>query len=205
MPRPINRNTPSTNLILSMISLILPPQDRRNFLRSFWFVVSFIFAAGLCLVAAWIQAPFPLVIGLLAGTSCGLLVFAKEQLVRRLYHAWNRRIIRPFANLASRAIMAICFFIILVATGRTRPRSRFGGHGATGWQRRSSLPDLAYAFPYVSEQESTPGIGWFREYLRWAIRSGNTWSITLLPFLWFLRLLSYEEKRSFAANIYTLF
>ena len=188
-----------------MISLTLPSEDRRTILRSFWIVISLIFGTGLWLVAWWFRAPFPLAIGLIAAMACGLLVFVNQIFVHRLYHAWNRRIVRPFANVASRAVMGICFFIIFVATGSVGSRFRPGGHAATTWERRSSLPGGAYGLPYVSEGGLPPGTGWIRGYLRWAIRSGNAWSITLLPFLWFLRLLSYEEKKPFAANIYTLF
>jgi hypothetical protein len=188
-----------------MISLILPSDDRRSVLRSFWIVISLILGTGLWLAGRWFQAPFPLAIGLIAATACGLLVFMNQEFVRRLYHAWNRRIIRPFANVASRALMGICFFVIFVATGRTGSRFRLGGHAVTTWERRSSLPDEAYGLPYVSGEGLPSGTGWIRGYLLWAIRSGNAWSITLLPFLWFLRLLSYEEKKPFAANIYTLF
>jgi hypothetical protein len=203
MPKPTSRNTPSTNT--NMISLTLPPEDRRAVLRSFWIVISLILGTGLWLVGWWFQAPFPLTIGLIAGTVCALLVFVNQEFVRRLYHAWNRRIVRPYANLASRAVMRICFFIILLATGKTGSRFGLGRHAVTSWERRSSLPAEAYGLPYAAQGEASAGTGWIRGYLSWAIRSGNGWSISLLPFLWFLRLLSYEEKKPFAANIYTLF
>ena len=206
MPKPISRNTPSTNLIdLLMTPLTLPPEDRRTVVRTFWIVISLILGTALWLVGCWFQAPLPLAIGLTAGTASASLAFVNHEFARRLYRAWNRRFIRPFANTASRFVMGICFFIIFVATGAKGSRFRFGGHAATTWERRGSLPDNAYGLPYVSEEGLPQGIGWMRAYLCWAIRSGNGWSITLLPFLWFLRLLSYEEKKPFAANIYTLF
>jgi hypothetical protein len=188
-----------------MISLTLPSDDRRSVLRSFWIVISLILGTGLWLAGRWLQMPFPLAIGFMGATACGLLVFVNQEFVRRLYHAWNGRIIRPFASVASRAVMGICFFIIFVATGRTGSRCRLNGHASTTWEPRSSLPDEAYALPYVSGEGLPRGTGWIRCYFLWAIQSGNAWSITLLPFLWFLRLLSYEEKKPFAANIYTLF
>ena len=75
----------------------------------------------------------------------------------------------------------------------------------TSWERRSSLPDEAYGLPYVGRGEASAGTGWIRGYISWAIRSGNAWSISLLPFLWLLRLLSDREEKALEANIYTLF
>ena len=113
-----------------MIPLTLPTEDRRNTLRSFWIVISLIFGTGLWLVGWLFDVPFSLTLGLIAGTACGLLVFAKQELVHRLYQAWNRRIVRPYANTASHVVMSICFFIIFVAVGKTGSRLRPGGYAA---------------------------------------------------------------------------
>jgi hypothetical protein len=188
-----------------MISVTLPSEDRRATLRGFWIVISLIFGAGLWLAGWLFEVPFSLTLGLIAGTACGLLVFVKPEFVRRLYKAWNRRIIRPYANAASRTVMNICFFIIFVAVGKTGSRFRPGGRGVTSWERRSSLPAEAYGLPYVARGEGSAETGWIRGYISWAIRSGNAWSISLLPFLWFLRLLSNRAEKALEANIYTLF
>lgn len=134
----------------------------------------------------------------------GPLVFVQEQFVRRLYGAWNRRIINLLARLTRNAVMGICLFIIFVATGRVGSRLRFGGHAAT-WELRDSLPADAYELPFVSQGRLSAKVGWIRGYLRWAIRSGNVWSISLIPFLCFLRMLSTEEQKAVEGNIYTLF
>jgi hypothetical protein len=188
-----------------MISLTLPREDRRTFLRSFWIILSLIFGAAVWLVGWWFEVPFALTLALIAATACGLLVFVKQEFVRRLYQAWNRRIIRPYSNFASRTVMRLCFLIIFVAVGKTVSRFRPRGHTVTSWERRISLPAEAYELPYVARGEACADRGWIRGYLSWAIRSGNAWSISLLPFLWFLRLLSEREERALEANIYTLF
>jgi hypothetical protein len=188
-----------------MIPLSLPSEDRRTILRSFWLVISLIFGAGFWLVGWWFQVPLSLAIGLISGTACGLLVFLNQEFVRRLYRAWNQRLVHPFANLASRTVMGICFFIIFVATGRAGARVRLRKDGVTTWERRNSLSSDAYEFPFVREGRLAGRPGWIRAYLNWAVRSGNAWSISLLPFLWFLRLLSGEEEKALEANIYTLF
>src|SRR2546422_5634454 len=125
MPRHIRRNTRSTNLL--MIALTLPSEDRRTVLRSFWFLFSLISGTGLWLVGRWFHVPFCLIIGLISGASCELLIFVNQEFVRRLYRAWNRRLVRPFADLASRAVMGICFFIIFLTTGSAGSRIRLRG------------------------------------------------------------------------------
>jgi hypothetical protein len=188
-----------------MIALTLPSEDRRTVLRSFWLVFSVILGTGLWLVVRLLHVPFSLTIGLIGGASCGLLVFADQEFVRRFYRAWNRKLVRPFADLASRAAMGICFFIIFLATGSAGSRLRLRGYAATTWQFRSSLPGHAYELPFASPGELSARVGWIRSYLHWAIRSGNAWSISLIPFLCFLRLLSGEKEKALEANIYTLF
>jgi hypothetical protein len=203
MPRPTRRNTPSTNRL--MIALTLPSEDRRTVLRSFWLVFTLISGTGLWLVGGWFHVPFSLIIGLIGGACCGLLVFVNQEFVRRLYRAWNRRLVRPFVDLASRAVMGICFFIIFLATGSAGSRIRLRGYAATTWQFRSSLPGHAYELLFASQGELSARVGWVRSYLYWAVRSGNAWSISLIPFLWFLRLLSGEKEKALETNIYTLF
>ena len=188
-----------------MIALTLPPEDRRTVLRSFWLVFSLISGIGLWLVGRLLHVPFSLTIGLIGGACCGLLVFADQEFVRRLYRAWNRRLVRPFADLASRAVMGICFFIIFLTTGSAGSRIRLRGHRLTTWQRRSSVPGDVYELPFASPGELSARVGWIRSYLHWAVRSGNAWSISLIPFLWFLRLLSGDKEKTVEANIYTLF
>lgn len=187
-----------------MISLTLPRGDRRAVLRSFWLVISLSFASGLWLVFWLFNMPFPWAFGVFGGIVLGSFGFVREEFVRRLYGAWNHRVIDLLARLTSNAVMAICLFIIFLATGRVGSRLRFGGR-ATTWEHRSSLPSDAYEFPFASQGRFSMKTGWIRDYLRWAIRSGNVWSISLIPFLCFLRMLSTEEQRSLEGNIYTLF
>jgi hypothetical protein len=188
-----------------MVSLILPPGDRRVVLRSFWLIISLIFGGGICLVAWLLNLPFPWAFGITGTIASGLFAWSKETFVRRLYGAWNRRLIQPLASLTSKAVMGICLFIIFVATGRAGSRLRAGGNIITRWEARNSLPDDGYGLPFAGRGEFSAKAGWIRNYIQWAIRSSNFWSISLIPFLFFLRMIRAQDKETVEGNIYTLF
>lgn len=188
-----------------MIPLTLPYKDRRTLVRSFWLVISLGFATAVWLIGWAIQIPFPWIPGIAAAVACGSVVFVAEQFVRRVYLAWNRRLVRPLAGLASRGVTATLFFVIFVATSRPGSRVRLGGHAGTTWEPRGSLPNNAYELPFAGQGALSTKAGWIRTYIHWALQTGNTWSVSLLPFLWFLRLLSNGDQRNAEANIYTLF
>lgn len=188
-----------------MIPLTLPSEDRRTLLRSFWLVISLGFAMAVWLVCWTIQIPFPWVLGIAAGIACGSAAFVAEEFVRRLYRAWNRRLVRPLGDLASHGVMTVLFFVVFVVASRLGSRVRLDGPAGTTWEPRGSLPNNAYELLFAGQGSLPEKAGWMRGYIHWALRTGNTWSISLLPFLWLLRLLSDSEQKATEANIYTLF
>lgn len=201
-PRSTKRSMRSTNPV---IPLTLPYQDRRTLLQSFWLAVSMLFGC-LCWFFGWcLQMPFPWMAGLAGGIALALLVWAKQEFVRRCYGAWNRRLVRPFAELASRAVLAICFFIVFVGTGRLGARLQRGAETATTWEHRVSSDGKTFDRSFAGMAQPGASAGWIRSYVQWAIRSGNVWSITLIPFLLLLRLFRNEEQKGAEGNIYTLF
>lgn len=157
------------------------------------------------LVGWLLNLPVPWALGVIGGIALALLAFVQEEFVRRLYGAWHWKLIRPLARLTSNAVMGICLFIIFVGTGRAGSRLRFGGHADTTWEPRNSLPSDAYGLPFAGRGEFSAKTGWIRGYIHWAIRSRNVWSLLLIPFLCFLRMLSTEEQKAVEENIYTLF
>jgi hypothetical protein len=201
MPDRTKHSTPWTE---AMIPLTLPQEDRRTALRSFWLVLSVLLGATFWTVGWLLAVPFAWGIGLIVGLAGASIVFLKEELVRRLYNAWNRRLIRPIATLVSSVVTGICFFIIFAAVGRAGSRLQIDGRTTTNWESRKTLPGDAYGFLFAVRNGTAAESGWMNNYLRWAVRSGNMWSISLLPFLSVLRLLNSEQK-SAATNIYTLF
>lgn len=185
-----------------MIPLSLPQEDRRIVLRTFWFLISAILAMVVFLFAWMIHLPAS-VVSLGTFVVVGSLAFANEHLVRRIYHAWNNRIIRPLGNVVSDIILRICLFLIFTATGRAGSRLKFRADGATMWVARDSGTDHTTTLPFAGHG-SAPN-GWMRNYLRWAFHSNNAWAIFLIPFFCMLRMVSTEESTTSGGNIYTLF
>jgi hypothetical protein len=187
-----------------MNSIMLPCRCQRALLRSFWLCISLVFGAGVALACWLLGVRFPIGIGLAGAAAAAMILVFHEELVRRLYGAWNRRLVRPIARFSARCVMAICYFIIFVATGRAGSGLRSKTHEGSGWCVRSSLTAAQYRSPFVGDSPRNEK-GWVRAYVRWALKTGNVWSICLLPFLWLIRLLSQEEDQVSQANIYTLF
>ena len=187
-----------------MIPITLPPGHRRAVLRSFWTWISLGLGLGVSLLALVLGCRFPVVWGLAIAVALGILSFTHEEFVRRLHGAWNYRLVRPVARLCSRGIMAVCFFIVFVATGRAGSRFAFASREGSGWSTRTSLAPEQYLSPFDGRGVHSND-GWLRSYLRWAWQTGNAWSVSLVPFLWLVRLLSQEEEKAPEANIYTLF
>jgi hypothetical protein len=190
-----------------MIPLSLPQEDRRTVLRSFWFLISL--SAGLVLsLVCWIfiTPPWAWASGLVVLLVLAPLAFSQEHLVRRLYHAWNNRIVRRLSSAATAITLRICLLLVFAATGRAGSRLQIRGLSGTMWVKRSAATNHTTGVPFASAADvaSVPN-GWIRNYLRWAFQSQNFWAICLIPFLCFLRMVSAEEETSSGSNIYTLF
>jgi len=190
-----------------MIPLSLPPEDRRIVLRSFWFLISL--TVGLSVsVLCWLlnMPPWTWASGLLVLVVLAPVAFSKEDVVRRLYHAWNNRIARRLSSVATAITLRICLLLIFAATGRAGSRLQIRGSGGSMWAGRDAATNRTTSVPFqaVANVASAPN-GWIRNYLRWAFQSQNVWAICLIPCLCFLRMVSAEEQTSSGANIYTLF
>jgi hypothetical protein len=188
-----------------MIPLSVPEQDRRLVLRSFWFVICAI-GATVVAIAAWLVHWPWWALGIVAFVAPAWLAFSNEHLVRRLYHAWNNRIIRPLSNLATAIILRVCLLVVFAATGRAGSRLILSGKFPTMWNGRDDSSDHVGSLPFgVHGNGVAAPHGWIRNYVRWAIRSHNAWAIFLIPFFCLLRMVSAEEPAGTAGNIYTLF
>lgn len=188
-----------------MVPLSIPEQDRRIVLRSFWFVISAI-AAAIVSLAAWFAGLSWWLLGTIVLVAAAWLAFSNEQLVRRLYHAWNNRIIRPVSNLATAIILRVCLLVVFAATGRAGSHLLVRGKLPSMWLGRDDSSDHVGSLPFgVHGQTFAAPNGWIRNYVRWAVTSGNFWAIFLIPFFCLLRMVSTEEPTGSAGNIYTLF
>jgi hypothetical protein len=188
-----------------MVPLSVPEQDRRIVVRSFWLLISAIIGL-MASIVGWAIHTVPWAFGIGAFVAAGSLAFLNEQLVRRLYHAWNNRIIRPLSNVVSVIILRVCLLIIFTVTGRAGSRLAIAGRSNSMWISRSDETNYTSLFPFVggAGEVNVPN-GWIGNYVRWAARSHNMWAIFLIPFFCLLRLVSTEEPSTSGGNIYTLF
>jgi hypothetical protein len=187
--------------------LTLPSQERRALVRSFWLTLSMLSLVPWLVLAWWFRAAGFVAAGVVAAALLALIALLHEDVVWRVYRAWNRRLVRPFGSAAARAVMRICYFIVFFAVGAAGSRMPLATrHGAsTTWTPRGSLPRDAYRTLFgAASPGGAPG-AWIPDYVRWARQTGNLWSVSLLPFLAVLRLLPREGESAPQANIYTLF
>ena len=187
-----------------MVPLTLPEQDRRIVQRSFWSLISLGVGTVAGLVG-WILHVNPWICGLVGFVGAGSVAFTNEQLLRRLYHAWNNRVIRPLSNVASAITLRICHLLVFTAAGSTGSRLRVDRHGVSLWNERDRGSNHTTVLPFAANAIGPAPNGWIRTYLRWAIHTGNVWAIFLIPFFGMLRMISTEEPAAAAGNIYTLF
>jgi hypothetical protein len=188
-----------------MAPLSVPEQDRRILLRSFWLLISLVIGA-IAGFAAWIVHFTPWLIAIAVSVAVGLLAILNEHVVRKLYHAWNNRIIRPLGNFVTAAILRVCLLLIFAATGRAGQRIRLRSDGKTMWAGREPGPNRTSILPFATSATGGQTTnGWIRTYFGWAVRTGNAWAILLIPFFCMLRMVSTEEATGSGGNIYTLF
>jgi hypothetical protein len=186
-------------------TLTLPGQGRRACIRGFWLTLGLLLAAPFLLAGWWLESSVFVVAAIAVALLTASPALASERFARRGYHAWNARVVRPSSVLVTRAVLAICFFIIFLAVGRVPSKTRVAVAGGTRWSPRRSLEPNAYRLPYAAAAADDGSTGWIAGYLRWAWRTGNTWSVSLLPFLIVLKLLPQDGDNAPLANIYTLF
>ena len=83
-----------------MNSIMLPFRRQRAVLRSFWMCISFAFGVALTLACWLLGVPFTIGIGLVGAAAVAMILVFHEELVWRIYGAWNRRLVRPIARFA---------------------------------------------------------------------------------------------------------
>lgn len=187
--------------------VMLPPQTyRKAYLRGFWLTTSASVGVVVGVLISILASP------LWSGLGAAVAIFIAApgllwpQATSTLYKAWNR-LARYFDTSARLALSGISFYVILVAVGKmggslklapTQPRE-------SGWVPRDTLaPDR-----YLSQDDVSGNVNfnrsWIRQYISWAVKSGNFWTISLLPFLILLAALDTDTKIGVSSETYTLY
>ena len=191
-----------------MITLTLPSQDRRVFVRSFWCTVTTLFTLSCLTLAWWWQVSGLIAVGLGVSVAFAMVAVMREDVMWRVYRAWNSRLAVPIARVIARMVMRICFIAAFVAVGRAG--SRFDQPPAARsssslWTSRRTLAREEYYAPFAAASRGGASSGWISDYVAWAGHTQNRWALSLLPFLMVLRLVRTQDDHASQANIYTLF
>lgn len=147
-------------------------------------------AAGLPKIAAGAGA---------AAAVAGAIALAQPRWFRSAYDAWNRA-----AGFYGRAlawlVKAVCFHLVIRAVGSIGGalKLREPSSARSAWTARGPEPGR----PNIV---SFPAAGWMGHSVSWALKSGNAWTIVLVPFLSLLAWLEPDAAREVPSNVYTLY
>ena len=188
-----------------MFSLILPPARRYSILIGFWLALSLF--AGITLgaiLSLWIS-PTLMTLGLIAVPVLASTRTAVAAAGDSPYVVWNK-LAREFGRYSRAWLMAICFYVIVVAVGRSGASLRLArpDFGQSLWVRRQDPSGARNGFErVVAADESSKS--WIRNFLKWSARSSNLWACGVLPFLVLISALDAEQDNTVPKEIYTLF
>jgi len=131
--------------------------------------------------------------------------FFWPQAVSIPYKVWNR-LAHYFAWAAGLVLSGICFYIVIVAVGRTGSSLALGRPtpGKSLWSRRLTVQPAAYTSLDFFARERSPQRSWISAFFSWAARAGNLWAVCLFPFLLLLSALETGKAR-LSPNVYTLY
>jgi hypothetical protein len=186
--------------------LTLPPLPTRWELTAFLLSI-IVTSLAVAAAAAVLLGQWGL-LGLAAALSPVLaLVAANPQATAAFYRAWNGAS-RTYSGAASVVLVAVAFYV-LVLSARVGASSedllatdRDGGR----WRSQATQPYDSY--PSESRFRIPQSVGPLRTFTGWAWRSGNVWSVGLVPTIWLVRSLDtsdIEKSRDLPAANYTLY
>ena len=185
----------------------LPSSPGRAWVRAFWLTVSVCGGVSVGGLAALVGSP-RWAIGGVALTGLALLVGRVcPGAMSATYALWNALAL-SYARVARLGLKVVCFYVLFAAVGRTgsalalaRPTP-----AESLWIPRATLAPSTYGYQYDAQAQGEPkGGGWTRDYIAWALDSGNAWAIILLPFVAMLSALEDEDQWTFPTSVYTLF
>jgi hypothetical protein len=188
--------------------LTLPDPTEPEALLSFWVAIAILGGAsvGGAVAALGGSAAHALTSGVLVSAVVSLVGYLSEPTAARLYRAWNRAA-RGYGRITARLVTGIWYWTAFTTAAATGDGGRLRVDRAS-WQPRGTLSpegygDLGFTLDRSSSRDDIGGAG---DYVRWILRSGRYWAITLVPLLWTLRALDTRKDRPGSeTNVYTLY
>ncbi len=187
-----------------MLTLPFPP--RRAWLRSFGLAIALLAASVFGGILSLLISPLWIVAGLIMGLLLAMPALVYPQILAPPYRVVNG-LAHLYMRVARIIIKGICFYVIILPIGRVESLLRLSRSGPprslwTPWGKDRSVNALQ---EYEVTSGDHPLTRWKYVYISWAVRSGNYWTLAVLPFLILLGALDGDEETISPSNIYTLF
>ena len=188
-----------------MSTVILPPARRSSILIAFWLALSVLSGITISVILSLWISPMQAPLGLIAVPVLALPGLLWPRLAILPYRAWNK-LAAVFEHWSRTLFMGICFYVIVVAVGRSGAALRLSRPdvGQSLWVRRQDSTGEPNGFERVVATEEHSR-SWIHNFLRWSAKSRNLWACGVLPFLILLSALEHEQENSVPKDIYTLF
>lgn len=191
-----------------MWSVILEGRPSREDLQGFGFALG--------VVGGGVSAGFTSLLGVSVGvaaavgiTITAVTVYAAWKGPNRfdgVYNLWNR-VAKAYARRARTVTIAVCFFTIIAAAGLTGGaldlRLRPEGGTDSRWTGRTTVSPEEY--PGQGRGLRSARSGSLGDLSTWATRSGNGWTLFLMPFLALVSAFDIRDNVAAPDGIYTLY
>lgn len=186
--------------------MILLPPVRPAYLKSFALGFSCFTALLVFVFSWWLEFEGSIRVAALVAIGGSTLGLAQPMAMNRVYRHWNSSA-RFFARGARWLLMAICFYIILAAVGRTGSTLKLSRTAVDGslWTPKKPLSPGAFRHEFAAISENSGGESWLGNFHLWAKESKQIWAVALIPFLAMLAAVEVYNDRRFPTGVYTLF
>lgn len=181
----------------------LPHRPDREALLGFTLALALMAGAALTgagILSGILGTGLSFTLGAVTAAAIAGLGHQRERIADLGYRAWNR-LAMAYAAFARRVVTAIWFWTVLTVVSRTGAR-RLRLEGSP-WIPRGTQAASEYEGQGGAPSQ-TARLG-MREYSRWAVASGRSWALVLVPLLFVLRALEARDPKAPPADMYTLY
>jgi len=188
-----------------MIYLPYPPNRMR--LRSFWLVLSLLGGLVTCSLLEKLMPGKGLALGALISFGVAVGGVLQPGVASLPYRAFNR-LAGLLGRYTTELLVMACYCVACTAVGNKA--SIFKAGQPDDWnslwipigKHAGSDFNVMNGVSVIESPDKSP----FRAVIKWAIKSGNWWACTLIPFMSLIAILGKEELRmTVPENVYTLY
>jgi hypothetical protein len=185
--------------------ITLPPVEHAC-LKGFMVIIGILIGVSLGISLSLLGVGRPFGWGALVALLLILSGYLAPRFARLVYRVWNRAALE-FARYASVLLIGICFYVVMVAVGKTGSTLKLARLGSTEsmWVPRNTLAANSYRHQHALDFGESTHRSWISSFSSWAFRSGNFWSCFLLPFLIVLPTFDVPRNEAVPTDIYTLY